>query len=251
MIELFDIYKSFEGKDVLKGINLTLNDGETIVILGRSGCGKSVLLKIILRLLKQDQGRIVIDGQDTTSYREEQMMPVRKRMGMLFQGAALFDSFNVGENVAYALREHTSFSEDRIREKVAECLEFVELSGTEKLMPSELSGGMKKRVALARAMALDPVYMFYDEPTTGLDPLTSRKINQLIRKLQSERNASSIVVTHEIANAFQVADRFVVIKDGEILLTGSAAEIKGSKLKFVQDFIKGGVISDGRHENIA
>jgi len=246
MIELKDIFKSFEGKQVLKGVSLALNDGETIVILGRSGCGKSVLLKIILRLLKQDQGTIQIDGQDTTNYREEQMMPVRKRMGMLFQGAALFDSFNVGENVAYALREHTKFTEGQIREKVAECLEFVELSGTEQLMPSELSGGMKKRVALARAMALDPVYMFYDEPTTGLDPLTSRKINQLIRKLQTERNVSSIVVTHEIANAFQVADRFVVIKDGEILLTGSASEIKGSKLKFVQDFIKGGVISDGR-----
>ncbi len=246
MIELIDIHKSFEGKQVLKGVSLALHDGETIVILGRSGCGKSVMLKIILRLLKQDQGTILIDSQDTTNYREEQMMPVRKRMGMLFQGAALFDSFNVGENVAYALREHTSFSEDRIRSKVAECLEFVELSGTEQLMPSELSGGMKKRVALARAMALDPVYMFYDEPTTGLDPLTSRKINQLIRKLQTERKVSSIVVTHEIANAFQVADRFVVIKDGEILLTGSASEIKGSQLKFVQDFIKGGVISDGR-----
>lgn len=246
MIELNDIHKSFEGKQVLKGVSLSLGDGETIVILGRSGCGKSVLLKIILRLLKQDQGSILIDGSDTTRYREEQMMPVRKRMGMLFQGAALFDSFNVGENVAYALREHTKFSEEQIRAKVAECLEFVELSGTELLMPSELSGGMKKRVALARAMALDPVYMFYDEPTTGLDPLTSRKINQLIRKLQTERNVSSIVVTHEIANAFQVADRFVVIKDGEILMAGSAAEIKGSKLKFVQDFIKGGIISDGR-----
>lgn len=246
MIELYDIHKSFEGKQVLKGVSLSLNDGETIVILGRSGCGKSVLLKILLRLLMQDEGTILIDGNDTSRYREEQMMPVRKRMGMLFQGAALFDSFNVGENVAYALREHTNFSEEKIRAKVAECLEFVELSGTELLMPSELSGGMKKRVALARAMALDPVYMFYDEPTTGLDPLTSRKINQLIRKLQAERKVSSIVVTHEIANAFQVADRFVVIKDGEILLTGSAAEIKGSKLKFVQDFIKGGIISDGR-----
>jgi phospholipid/cholesterol/gamma-HCH transport system ATP-binding protein len=245
MIELIDIHKSFEGKQVLKGVSLSLGDGETIVILGRSGCGKSVLLKIILRLLKQDQGSILIDGSDTTRYREEQMMPVRKRMGMLFQGAALFDSFNVGENVAYALREHTKLSEEQIGAKVAECLEFVELSGTGRLMPSELSGGMKKRVALARAMALDPVYMFYDEPTTGLDPLTSRKINQLIRKLQTERNVSSIVVTHEIANAFQVADRFVVIKDGEILMAGSAAEIKGSKLKFVQDFIKGGIISDG------
>ncbi len=231
---------------MLKGVSLSLNDGETIVILGRSGCGKSVLLKIILRLLKQDQGSIMIDGSDTTRYREEQMMPLRKKIGMLFQGAALFDSMNVKENVAYPLREHLKLSEDEISQKVAQALSFVELAGSERLMPSELSGGMKKRVALARAIVLEPRYMFYDEPTTGLDPLTSRKINQLIRKLQAERNVSSIVVTHEIANAFQVADRFVVIKDGEILMAGSAAEIKGSKLKFVQDFIKGGVISDGR-----
>lgn len=245
MIDIKDIEKSFDGKQVLKGVSLSLQDGETIVILGRSGCGKSVLLKIILRLMVQDRGSVIIDGIDTSRFREEQMMPLRKRIGMLFQGAALFDSLNVGENVAYSLREHTKMAEGKVRDKVAECLEFVELSGTEALMPSELSGGMKKRVALARAMAIGPSYMFYDEPTTGLDPLTSRKINQLIRKLQSERRVSSMVVTHEIANAFQVADRFVVIKDGEILLTGSASEVRGSKQKFVQDFIKGGVIGHG------
>lgn len=245
MIDINNIEKSFDGKQVLRGVSLSLQDGETIVILGRSGCGKSVLLKIILRLLVQDRGAVIIDGIDTSRFREEQMMPLRKRIGMLFQGAALFDSLTVGENVAYSLREHTQMSEGEVRDKVAECLEFVELSGTEALMPSELSGGMKKRVALARAMAIGPSYMFYDEPTTGLDPLTSRKINQLIRKLQSERRVSSIVVTHEIANAFQVADRFVVIKDGEILLTGSSSEVRGSKLKFVQDFIKGGVIGHG------
>jgi len=245
MIELIDIHKTFEEKEVLKGVDLALNDGETLVVLGRSGCGKSVTLKIILRLMKQDAGRIVIDGADTSRYTEEQMMPVRKRMGMLFQGSALFDSLSVKENVAYSLREHTGMSEMEIDRKVAECLEFVEMSGTQGLMPAELSGGMKKRVALARAMALDPAYMFYDEPTTGLDPLTSKKINQLIKKLQAERRASSIVVTHEIANAFQVADRFVVIKDGEILMTGTAEELRSSKLKFIQDFIKGGVIADG------
>jgi len=244
MIQLIDISKEFDGKQVLKGVSLELHDGETLVILGRSGCGKSVTLKIILRLLTQDSGRIVIDGEDTTDYPEELMMPLRKRMGMLFQGAALFDSLNVRENVAYSLREHTRLTEEQIGKKVAECLEFVEMSGTEKLMPAELSGGMKKRVALARAMALDPKYMFYDEPTTGLDPLTSKKINELIKKLQVEHKVSSIVVTHEIANAFQVADRFAVIKDGEILLSGTSDEIKGSKMKFVQDFIKGGVISN-------
>ncbi|MDO9390356.1 MAG: ABC transporter ATP-binding protein [bacterium] len=244
MIELFDIHKSFEGKPVLNGVNLKIDQGETLVILGRSGCGKSVTLKIILRLIKQDQGRIVIDGEDTTDYTEEQMLPLRKKIGMLFQGAALFDSMNVKENVAYPLREHLKLSEAEISEKVAQALSFVELSGTEQTMPSELSGGMKKRVALARAIVLDPRYMFYDEPTTGLDPLTSRKINELINKLKDEHKVGSIVVTHEIANAFKVADRFEVIKDGGILFSGTSNELKGSKLKFVQDFIKGGTIEN-------
>ncbi|HBE73941.1 MAG TPA: ABC transporter ATP-binding protein [candidate division Zixibacteria bacterium] len=246
MIELIDIHKTFDGKPVLRGVSLELRDGETLVVLGRSGCGKSVTLKIILRLMRPDSGRVIIDGDDTSRHSEERMMPVRKRMGMLFQGSALFDSLSVRENVAYALREHTKMTEAEIEDKVAECLEFVEMNGTQALMPAELSGGMKKRVALARAIALGPAYMFYDEPTTGLDPLTSKKINQLIRRLQSERKASSIVVTHEIANAFQVADRFVVMKDGQILASGTAEEIRGSRVKFVQDFIKGGVIADGK-----
>jgi phospholipid/cholesterol/gamma-HCH transport system ATP-binding protein len=244
MIELQDIHKSFEGKPVLKGVNLRIDQGETLVILGRSGCGKSVTLKIILRLIRQDQGRIVIDGEDTTSYSEEQMLPLRKRIGMLFQGSALFDSMNVKENVAYPLREHLKLSEEEISQKVAQALSFVELSGTEQVMPPELSGGMKKRVALARAIVLEPRYMFYDEPTTGLDPLTSRKINQLINKLKDEQKVGSIVVTHEIANAFMVADRFEVIKDGGILFSGTSDELKGSKLKFIQDFIKGGTIEN-------
>ncbi len=246
MIELIDIHKTFDGKPVLRGVSLELRDGETLVVLGRSGCGKSVTLKIILRLMRPDSGRVIIDGADTTRYSEEQMMPVRKRMGMLFQGSALFDSLTVRENVAYALREHTKMGEAEVEAKAAECLEFVEMSGTQALMPAELSGGMKKRVALARAIALGPAYMFYDEPTTGLDPLTSKKINQLIRRLQAERRVSSIVVTHEIANAFQVADRFVMMKDGQILASGTSEEIRSSKLKFVQDFIKGGVIADGK-----
>lgn len=247
MIELIDIKKTFEDKEVLRGVSLELRDGETLVVLGRSGCGKSVTLKIILRLMRPDSGRIVIDGVDTTRYSEDKMMPVRQRMGMLFQGSALFDSLTVKENVAYALREHTRLSEDEVEDKVAECLDFVEMNGTQPLMPAELSGGMKKRVALARAIALGPAYMFYDEPTTGLDPLTSKKINQLIRRLKEERGVSSIVVTHEIANAFQVADRFVVMKDGLILASGTAEEIRRSDIKFVQDFIKGGTIADGKN----
>jgi phospholipid/cholesterol/gamma-HCH transport system ATP-binding protein len=245
MIELFDIHKSFDGKQVLKGINLRLSQGETLVILGRSGCGKSVTLKLILKLMKQDSGRILIDGVDTTGFKEEQMLSLRKKIGMLFQGAALFDSMNVKENVAYPLREHLRLSEQQISDKVAQALSFVELSGTEHLMPSELSGGMKKRVALARAIVMEPSYMFYDEPTTGLDPLTSRKINELINKLKAEYKVGSIVVTHEIANAFQVADRFDVIKDGGILFSGTADQVKASKLQFVRDFIKGGTIENG------
>lgn len=247
MIELIDIHKTFDEKQVLRGVSLELRDGETLVVLGRSGCGKSVTLKIILRLMRPDSGRVIIDGADTTRYSEDRMMPVRKRMGMLFQGSALFDSLTVRENVAYALREHTQMGEAEVEAKVAECLEFVEMNGTQHLMPSELSGGMKKRVALARAIALGPAYMFYDEPTTGLDPLTSKKINQLIRRLKEERGVSSIVVTHEIANAFQVADRFVVMKDGLILASGTAEEIRRSDIKFVQDFIKGGTIADGKN----
>lgn len=247
MIELIDIQKTFDEKQVLRGVSLELRDGETLVVLGRSGCGKSVTLKIILRLMRPDSGRVIIDGADTTRYSEDRMMPVRKRMGMLFQGSALFDSLTVRENVAYALREHTQMGEAEVEAKVAECLEFVEMNGTQHLMPAELSGGMKKRVALARAIALGPAYMFYDEPTTGLDPLTSKKINQLIRRLKEERGVSSIVVTHEIANAFQVADRFVVMKDGLILASGTAEEIKRSDIKFVQDFIKGGTIADGKN----
>lgn len=247
MIELIDIKKTFEDKEVLRGVSMELRDGETLVVLGRSGCGKSVTLKIILRLMRPDSGRVIIDGADTTRYSEDKMMPVRKRIGMLFQGSALFDSLTVRENVAYALREHTSMGEAEVEGKVAECLEFVEMNGTQHLMPAELSGGMKKRVALARAIALGPAYMFYDEPTTGLDPLTSKKINQLIRRLKEERGVSSIVVTHEIANAFQVADRFVVMKDGLILASGTAEEIRRSDIKFVQDFIKGGTIADGKN----
>jgi phospholipid/cholesterol/gamma-HCH transport system ATP-binding protein len=247
MIELIDIKKTFEDKEVLRGVSMELRDGETLVVLGRSGCGKSVTLKIILRLMRPDAGRVLVDGADTTRYSEDRMMPVRKRMGMLFQGSALFDSLTVRENVAYALREHTGMDEAQIEGKVAECLEFVEMNGTQHLMPAELSGGMKKRVALARAIALGPAYMFYDEPTTGLDPLTSKKINQLIRRLKEERGVSSIVVTHEIANAFQVADRFVVMKDGLILASGTAEEIRRSDIKFVQDFIKGGTIADGKN----
>lgn len=247
MIELIDITKTFEDKEVLRGVSMELRDGETLVVLGRSGCGKSVTLKIILRLMRPDSGRVLIDGADTTRYSEDRMMPVRKRMGMLFQGSALFDSLTVSENVAYSLREHTKMDEAEIEGKVAECLDFVEMNGTQALMPAELSGGMKKRVALARAIALGPAYMFYDEPTTGLDPLTSKKINQLIRRLKEERGVSSIVVTHEIANAFQVADRFVVMKDGLILASGTAEEIRRSDIKFVQDFIKGGTIADGKN----
>jgi len=240
MIELYDIHKSFGDNQVLRGLTLTINEGQTMVVLGRSGCGKSVLVKIILGLLKKDKGAIIVDGENISAYDEEQMMEVRKKFGMLFQSNALFDSLTVGENVAYPLREHTKLSDSEIKEKVAEKLSFVEMRGTEALMPSELSGGMKKRVALARAMAMEPKYLLFDEPTTGLDPITAKTINELIRRTQKELKVTSVVVTHDLNSAYFVGDRLALIQDGVILTSGTVKQIKESKNQFLQEFLTTG-----------
>ncbi len=234
-----DIYKSFGGKPVLQGLNLTIFKGETLVILGRSGCGKSVTLKILLGLLTPDSGRVFVNGEEISRLSEKSLFGIRRKIGMLFQGAALFDSLTVAENVAYALTEHSDKSKKEITEIVRNNLRFVDMEGTEPLMPSELSGGMKKRVALARAMAYQPTIMLYDEPTTGLDPITATTINALIRKTQKEYNVTSIVVTHELDSGFSVADRVAVMDSGTILEIGSISEIRNSKNKFVQTFIAG------------
>lgn len=237
MIELVDIHKSFGNKQVLKGLTLSVIRGETLVVLGRSGCGKSVLLKLILGLMRQDSGKIIIDGKDISQISEERMTKLRKKFGMLFQGGALFDSLTVAENVAYPLKEHTKMTRAEIKEKVAEKLALMEMEGTEGLMPSDLSGGMRKRVALARAIALEPEYILYDEPTTGLDPITAERINRLIRRMQTKFGVTSVVVTHEIYNAYMVADRLAMIHEGKILTSGTVEEIKKTEMPFVREFI--------------
>jgi len=237
LIELVDIRKSFGEKQVLRGLTLSVLQGETLVVLGRSGCGKSVLLKLILGLMRQDSGKIIIDERDTSQISEEGMTEVRKKFGMLFQGGALFDSLTVGENVAYPLREHTKMERVEVERKVAKKLALVEMEGTADLMPSDLSGGMKKRVALARALALEPEYILYDEPTTGLDPITAERINRLIRRMQTKFGVTSVVVTHEIHNAYMVADRLAMIHEGRILTSGTVEEIKKVEIPFVREFI--------------
>ena len=239
IINLQNINKSFGGKQVLRDLNLGIIEGETLVILGRSGCGKSVTLKILLGLMRPDSGNVLIHGEDISRLSEKSLFGIRRKFGMLFQGAALFDSMTVGENVAFALAEFSGKSNNEIEEIVNRNLLFVDLEGTENLMPSELSGGMKKRAALARAMAYQPNIFLYDEPTTGLDPITATTINALIRKTQKKYNVTSIVVTHELDSAFSVADRVALMDQGSVLEIGSIDQIKASKNEFVQTFIAG------------
>lgn len=240
MIEIIRLSKSFGDKPVLKELSLEFERGQTTVVLGRSGCGKSVLLKLILRLMSFDSGRVIIDDVDTTDFSEKRMMAVRANMGMLFQGSALFDSMTVYENVAYTLREHTKMTETEIGLTVKEKLGFVEMSGTESLLPSELSGGMQKRIALARAMANNPDFIFFDEPTTGLDPITAQTINELIKRVQEHTGACVVVVTHDLESAAFVAQKIILIKEGEKHFEGSPAEFQNSDIEFVRLFRSGG-----------
>ncbi len=240
MIKTVNLSKSFGDKEVLKDLSIDFERGKTTVVLGRSGTGKSVLLKVILRLLSIDSGQVYIDDIDTTDFSESEMMGVRKKMGMLFQGSALFDSMSVYENVAFTLREHTRLSEDRIKEVVREKLEFVEMTGTEGLMPAELSGGMQKRIALARTMANNPDYIFFDEPTTGLDPITARTINELIIRVREQTGTTVVVVTHDLDSAAMVAQKIVLIKDGGKYFEGTPDDFQGSDIDFVRAFRSGG-----------
>jgi phospholipid/cholesterol/gamma-HCH transport system ATP-binding protein len=240
MMTIIDLCKNFGDKVVLKNLTVDFGGGQTTVVLGRSGSGKSVLLRSILRLTPFDSGRIIVDDIDTTDFSEQEMMPIRKRMGMLFQGSALFDSMNVFENVAYTLREHTTMTEEEIRQRVSEKLSFVEMDGTELLLPSELSGGMQKRIALARAMANNPDYIFFDEPTTGLDPITAQTINELIKKVQVHMGTTIIVVTHDLESAAFVAQKIILLKDGESFFEGTSEEFFKSDLEFVRQFRTGG-----------
>ena len=240
LVEFRDLHKAFGDKEVLRGVDLLVNRGETQVIMGSSGSGKSVLLSMLVGLLSPDAGQVLVEGEDVTRYATiDEWRRVWLRTGFLFQGAALFDSMTVGENIAFPLREHEKLSEVEIASRVAEVLSWIELDGIEQKMPSELSGGMQKRVGLARAIVLQPEIVVYDEPTTGLDPLTSDTISELIRRLQRERQVTSIVVTHDVRCAFLVADRIAMLDEGRILVEGTLDEIKQSEQPKLRAFLYG------------
>ncbi|MBU1888216.1 MAG: ABC transporter ATP-binding protein [Candidatus Omnitrophica bacterium] len=239
MIEIINLSKSFGDNKVLDNLNLVINSGETMVIIGRSGCGKSVLLKHIIGLLRSDFGQVLIDNSDITKIDYKKLDELRLSFGMLFQGAALFDSMTVGENVGFALREHTDLKEDLVREKVAKALEMVGLKGIEDLMPAELSGGMKKRVGLARAICNNPKIILYDEPTTGVDPVMADAVNELIIDLNHKLKVTSIVVTHDMVSAYKIATRIAMLYKGKIIAVGTPDEIKNSQDPIVRQFITG------------
>ena len=238
-IRVRGLYRSFNGQHVLQGIDLDCPRGDTTVVIGRSGIGKSVLLKHIIGLMKPDKGEIWIDGIEITKLSSREMDNVRRRFGMLFQNAALFDSMNVMENVSFPLQEHTRLTRREIEEKVREILRLVGLNGAEHKMPSELSGGMRKRVGLARAIALDPPIILYDEPTTGLDPILSDTIDRLIMRMEEELDVTSVVISHDIEGAFKIADRIAMLHDGRIQATGTPEEIRNSEDPVVRQFISG------------
>ena len=239
VVRLEGVHKRFGPLQVLRGVDLSFRHGETTVVIGRSGSGKSVLLKIIIGILRPDAGRVRVFGQDITDMSQAELEPLRLSFGMLFQGSALFDSLDVDGNVGFLLYEHTRTPKRRIRQTVREKLAMVGLERIEHLMPEELSGGMRKRVALARAIAMDPHVILYDEPTTGLDPVTADTINELILKTQRELEATSIIVTHDMASANKVADRIVMLHEGRIIADDTPEGIRASGDGRVQSFIHG------------
>jgi len=239
IIQLQGVHKSFGRQHVLKGLDLNIPRGRTTVIIGRSGGGKSVILKHMIGLIRPDQGRVLVDGQDLNEMDDRELNQVRRRYGMLFQDAALFDSMTVGENVAFPLREHTKLSQAQILETVIEKLKMVGLVNVEHKMPSELSGGMRKRAGLARAIALEPEILLYDEPTTGLDPPLSAAINHLIVETQERLGVTGVVISHDIAGAFEVGHHIAMLYDGKVIASGAPKEIESSEDPVVQQFIHG------------
>jgi phospholipid/cholesterol/gamma-HCH transport system ATP-binding protein len=234
-----DVHKSFGGNVVLDGINLAVHEAETIVVIGRSGCGKSVFLKHIIGLMKPDSGTIDVDGRDITEMKGSELNDIRRKFGMVFQGAALFDSLTVGENVGFFLYEYSDLSPEEITDVVEQKLRLVGLENISAMNPAELSGGMKKRVSLARALAHDPKIVLYDEPTTGLDPIMADVINDLIIKMDEQLDVTSIAVTHDMASAYKIADRIAMMYGGKIIALGAPDEIKESHDEYVQQFING------------
>ena len=242
IIEFRQVHKSFNHTPVLDGMDLAIRPAETITIIGGSGMGKSVTLKLIVGLLKPEAGQVLIEGDDVVPLTEDQLIPIRKKIGMVFQGSALFDSLSVGENIAYPLREHTAMSEEEIRQRIRETLHLVGLEGIEDKDPADLSGGMRKRVALARAIALVPRIILYDEPTTGLDPTNTEKINELIVDMDEKLGVTSVVVTHDMRSAFKISDRIALLYQGKIAFAGTPSEIEGSDLPLVRQFIAGTMV---------
>lgn len=239
MIKLFDIQKSFGKNQVLQGINFVIPKGKITVIIGRSGEGKSVLLKHLIRLINPDAGKILVDGTDILSLNEIELKEFRKKFGMLFQSAALFDSMTVFSNVAFPLVEHTTMTDREISNRVHEVLELVGLKDIDEKMPEELSGGMRKRVGLARSIALLPQILLYDEPTTGLDPIMTDAIDQLIVNTQKQLGVTSVVISHDIEASFRIADRVAMLHEGKIILEGQRADFEASKHPFIKRFLEG------------
>ncbi len=239
MIQIKGLKKAFGPKKVLDGVDLDIEDGKITVIIGRSGGGKSVLLKHIIGLLKPDEGHIFIDGTDIPTLRERELNEVRKRFGMLFQGAALFDSMTVGENVGFALREHTGLSDEDIEKCVREKLERVGLSGVEDMMPADLSGGMMKRVGLARAIIMDPEIVLFDEPTTGLDPIMSASIADLVLDTQRSLKTTYVLITHDMPFTYKIADKIAMLHEGRIIAHGTTEEMKKNPDPVLRQFLEG------------
>jgi len=238
MIDVQDVWKSFAGYPVLKGVNLQIPEGNTVVILGASGSGKTVLMKHIMGLFKPDRGEVIVDGENISAMSRQELAVFRQRMGMVFQSSALFDSMTVGDNVAFPLREHNpGLTEEQIQEKVKEKLAVVELFDVERKYPSELSGGMRKRVGLARAIVREPKIVLYDEPTTGLDPLTTESVDEMIIHARERLSVTSVVISHDIGSAFHIADRIAVINEGRIVEEGTPAEVRKTKEPFTQHFL--------------
>jgi phospholipid/cholesterol/gamma-HCH transport system ATP-binding protein len=246
MIEVRNLQKSFGSQRVLDGVDMCIREGESVVIIGRSGGGKSVLLKHLIGLLMPDAGEVRVDGVDIVHMNERELIDVRRKFGMLFQGAALFDSMTVAENIAFALRRQQQCTDAEVQEKVREALELVELAGIEQKKPAQLSGGMRKRVGLARAIVYRPEILLYDEPTTGLDPIISDSIDQLIINIRQKLKITSVVVTHDMRSARRIGQRIFMLYHGKIYASGSAEEIFASQDPIVNHFVNG--ISEPRQD---
>ncbi|MBI4721791.1 MAG: ABC transporter ATP-binding protein [Candidatus Stahlbacteria bacterium] len=239
MIQIINISKSFNGHKVLDKVNLEVKEGATTVIIGSSGCGKTVLLKHIIGLIRPDEGEVIVDGLKVSNLYGAELFKFRERIAIVFQGSALLDSLTVADNITLGLREHTKLSKAELSKIVDEKLALVKMEGTQNLMPSSLSGGMKKRVAIARALAMNPEYILYDEPTTGLDPITADKIDELICDLKKTLSITMMIVTHDLISAYRIADKIAMLAGGKIIFEGTSSEVKHCKSEEVRKFVYG------------